>query len=124
MNKAELRAAALDELRRRLLIPRAYAVDTGAPDALWMGRYPLLAAVDENIAGLRRVANAADESMLLPWSVPDGFVLLAPEKARALCRAVAEHEARAWHFLGTLYSSIQAGTVTTPEQITDAAWPI
>jgi hypothetical protein len=88
-----------------------------------MGRYPLLAAVDENIAVLRRVANAADESMLLPWSLPDGFALLAPTAARALCTAVAEHEARTWHFLGTLYSSIEAGKVTTPEQITDAAWP-
>jgi hypothetical protein len=33
MNKIELRAAALDELRRRLRIPRAYAIDTGASDA-------------------------------------------------------------------------------------------
>ncbi len=127
---SELREYAFEEMHHRLRRVRSYSLlDEGASKitvhAALVKSDQLTVSNPANQKTLSLVTDAADEGTLFSWlDEEDGKPqLLTLAQVRSLAESLTAFETTMYDFLAKISSEIDAGVITTFEQIDHAAWP-
>jgi hypothetical protein len=117
-------------MRRRLLRPRSYSLlsEGGLQITVHAAIMEINSEVTDrnphNRETLLNAAHATGDLMLFPWLDLGGKQeLLTRAQVNCLAKSMTKFNKTMYDFLGKVRGEIDAGAITTPEQIDGADWP-
>jgi hypothetical protein len=134
MNGSELRDHAFDEMHHRLRAVRSYSLleRDGSTTTVHAAIKRSDQLTERNPFNQKTLSLAADalppksEDILFPWiDAMDGKQMrLTLAQVRSLAESMTAYQKAMYDFLDKVWGEIDAGVITTFEQVDHAAWPI